>query len=527
MIRFLRKPASVLPPPLRRLYAPNKALANEFQVTRFLMVRLLGLCYAMAFLVFLKQGPGLIGENGILPAGRFLDAIERNGVDFWQLPTIFWFFEPTDGFMQGVAWTGLAISVLVLCGYANGILLFVLWALQMSILHIGQNFWSYGWESQLLETGFLAIFLVPLLDGRPFPKTPASRIVLFLNGWLIFRIMLGAGLIKLRGDDVWAWSELSALFYHFETQPSPNGFSWFFHHAPDWLLKTGVRINHVVELFGPFFLLFPRIVRNWAGFVMVLFQISLIASGNLSFLNWLTIVPCLAVIDDRFYRKFLSRSCWTRIRERPGRGRLTSREWTALGFRGSLALLVAGLSVPVVTNLLSNKQIMNTSFDRLHLVGTYGAFGSVGKTRYEFVIEGSYDGRSWFEYGHHGKPDRPNRRPPFFAPYHHRLDWELWINASFSPQPQPWHVFLTFRLLEGRDEVEKLFRHNPFPDRPPDMIRILIYEYRFTTPEERAKTGDWWVREEKGQLLEPLTLERIRRSGLLEQFRWPRLPGHQ
>ncbi|MFT5466698.1 MAG: hypothetical protein ACI8UO_001798 [Verrucomicrobiales bacterium] len=528
MNRLLSSLFSAFPAARRRWYMPTTTLANEYQVTRFLIVRLLGLCYAMAFLIFLRQGPGLIGEHGILPADRLLSALAEKGTNFWQLPTIFW-FNHSDAFMQGVAWTGLVISIAVFLGYANGIMLFVLWALQMSILHVGQQFWSYGWETQLLETGFLGIFLVPLFDGRPFSKTPASRIVLWLYRWLIIRIMLGAGLIKLRGDSAWDWNELSALLYHFETQPIPNGFSWYFHQAPEWLLKGGVLANHLVELIVPALLLLPRGFRNWAGVIMILFQVNLIVSGNLSFLNYLTIIPCLACIDDRFYRKLLPSSCWLRIRERSRSGQRSWREKTALGFRAALALMVIGLSIPVVVNLLSPNQKMNAGFDRFHLVNTYGAFGSVGKVRYEIAIEGTSHPAPksgwarWQEYDFYGKPGDPGRRPPFFSPYHHRLDWEIWFAASGSLKGEPWHVFLATRLLENRPEVTDLFRQNPFADQPPTAIRMTFYEYRFTTPKEREANGDWWVRESKGQFLQPVTLDDLQKSPILKQRRWPTL----
>ena len=392
MKRIVQIFASAIPSRIRRWYAPGSALANEYQLTRFLIIRLLGLCYTMAFLVFVRQAPGLIGENGILPIDRYADLVVRNygGVSaaFWKMPSIFWFGH-TDGFLLAAGWVGLVISIAVLCGYANSVMLIILWALQLSIVHVGQLFWGYGWETQLLETGFLAIFLVPLLDGRPFPKSRPSRIVICLYCWLIARIMLGAGLIKLRGDSVWDWSELSALFYHFETQPIPNGFSWYIHHLPHWMLQGGVAFNHIVELFVPVLLLLPRPFRNGAGFLMILFQIHLIVSGNLSFLNHLTIVPCLACIDDRFYRRILPGRWWARIREpKPPR----TLDWSGkitFGIRLALFGLVCFLSIAPVTNLLSPNQRMNTSFEPLRLVNTYGAFGSVGKVRYEIAVEGT------------------------------------------------------------------------------------------------------------------------------------------
>src|SRR5262245_25266595 len=182
---------------------------------------------------------------------------------------------------------GLALSLLVLLGWANAILMALLWALYLSFVHIGQDWYGYGWEIQLLETGFLAVFLCPLVDGRPFPKRPPPAGVIWLYRWLIFRIMLGAGLIKLRGDP--CWRDLTCLYFHYETQPIPNPLSRTFHFLPRVVLRGGALFNHVSELAAPWFAFVPwRAARHAAGAILLLFQASLILSGNLSFLNWLT-----------------------------------------------------------------------------------------------------------------------------------------------------------------------------------------------------------------------------------------------
>ena len=521
---------SFVPERIRNWYAPKRALANEYQFARFLLIRLLGLCFTFVFLGYVQQAPGLIGENGILPIERYRSFLLQNFGDvlslFWEMPSIFW-FNYSDGYLVTAGWVGLILSLAVLCGYANSLMLFILWALQLSIVYTGQLFWSYGWETQLLETSFLAMFLVPLLDGRPFPKSRSSRIVILLFCWLIIRIMLGAGLIKLRGDASWNWTELSALFYHFETQPIPNGLSWYFHHLPKFWLQAGVAINHVVELFLPALLLLPRRFRNGAGAGMILFQLTLIVSGNLSFLNHVTIIPCLACIDDRFYRKCLPKRWWAKIRESNPPQILNRLGKVTLGTRIALLLLVAYLSIAPVTNLFSPNQRMNSSFDRLHLVNTYGAFGSVGKERFEIVVEGtdslfkSSNDTEWREYQFHGKPGDPQRLPPSYTPYHHRLDWEIWFAAFGSMKGELWPAYFAFRLLQNEPAVVSLLRENPFPDEPPNFVRLIRYRYRFTTPEEHAKTGAWWVKEKEGVFFGPVGLWDSELNNLLDRARWP------
>src|SRR5947208_1291651 len=282
------------------------ALGNSYWLTRFVILRLLGFVYAVAFLVAAQQLVPLIGERGLTPATHFLNAIQTqlglrmDGV--MQVPTLFW-FGCTDHGMLIFAWIGFALSLVVLAGYANAILLAVLWAMYLSIVHIGQIWYGYGWEIQLLETGFLSIFLCPLLDGRPFPKCRPPILVLWLFRWLGFRIMVGAGLIKIRGDE--CWRDLTCMFYHYETQPIPSPISRYLHFAPQSFHKLETFWNHFTELVVPWFSFGPRTARHIAGVLLVLFQIFLIISGNLSFLNYLTIVPFLACFDDTLLRHVL------------------------------------------------------------------------------------------------------------------------------------------------------------------------------------------------------------------------------
>src|SRR5580765_892907 len=323
---------------LQRLFTAG----NSYWLTRFVILRLVGFVYAVAFLVAAKQLVPLIGKNGLTPATHFLNLVQTQlgsrGAGMWRVPTLFW-FGISDDALSIFSWIGFALSLLVLGGYANAILLAALWAMYMSIVHIGQTWYSYGWEIQLLETGFLAIFLCPLLDGRPFPRTAPPVLVIWLFRWLGFRIMLGAGLIKIRGDS--CWRDLTCLYYHYETQPIPNPLSRMLHFMPHWFHKFGVLWNHFVELIVPWFSFGPRFARHISGIFLVSFQVVLILSGNLSFLNWLTIVPFLACFDDSFYRRFLP-ARFTDWATRAAEGTRTSRAQTLCSLL--LALTVGLLS---------------------------------------------------------------------------------------------------------------------------------------------------------------------------------------
>jgi Lipase maturation factor len=470
-----------------------------YWLTRFLILRLLGAIYAVSFLVAINQIVPLIGANGLLPVGIFLrrvgEALGSQGAGFLRLPSLFWFVH-SDTALLTVAWIGFVLSCIVLAGYANALLLAVLWFLYMSFVHVGQDWYGYGWEIQLLETGFLAIFLCPLLDMRPFPKRAPPIPVIGLFRWLTFRIMVGAGLIKIRGDEV--WRNGTALYYHFETQPLAGPLSRWFHFLPRAVLKAGVWYNFLAELVAPWFVFWPRLARHIAGSVIVFLQIILVLSGNLSFLNWLTIVPALACFDDGFWSKVLPRSLVRR-----GEAAIADAESSRpmLVTAWIVTVVIALLSIQPVFNILSPRQIMNTSFDPLDLVNTYGAFGSVGRERLNVVFEGTMDDTSgdnanWKAYPYKGLPVALDKRPPQIAPYHLRLDWQMWFAAMSSPEEYSWTLNLVSKLLHNDPDAVGLFAENPFPGKPPRFIRAVLYRYSFAQPGDPV--GLWWKRERIG-----------------------------
>jgi hypothetical protein len=488
---------------------------NDYQITRFMILRLLGFVYAIAFLVAAMQLVPLIGQHGLTPADKFLLLLQthfgsRAGA-MVHVPTFFW-FGISDRVLLIFSWTGLAISLVVLAGYANAIVLAILWAMYMSIVHIGQIWYGYGWETQLLETGFLSIFLCPLLDVRPFPNRPPPLLVVWLFRWLGFRIMVGAGLIKLRGDS--CWRDLTCLYYHYETQPIPNPISRYLHFAPHWFHKLGTLWNHFIELIVPWFSFGPRHVRHIAGLLLVSFQLSLIISGNLSFLNYVTIIPFLACFDDSFWRRIL-----------PARfGRRTSEAEPSrihFGLSVALAMLVTWLSIAPAANMISARQLMNSSFDPLDLVNTYGAFGTIGRERDEIIFEGTEDpvitgDTKWKEYEFKAKPGDPNRPPPFVAPYQPRIDWQIWFAAMASPGEYPWTLHFVWKLLHNDQGTLSLLANNPFPDAPPHYIRARLYRYQFAPIGEKA----WWKREPIGEWLPALSADNPEFHRLLEAMDW-------
>jgi len=505
------------------------ALPDQYRVTRFILLRFLGLVYAVAFLAAARQILPLIGSDGLLPVGDFLDRVRSaygGPGAFWHLPSLFW-FNHSDSCLVTIAWLGWGLSLVVVAGFANGPLMAALWMLYMSIVHVGQDWYGYGWETQLLETGFLAIFLCPLWDLRPFSAKKVPVPVIWLYRWLIFRIMLGAGLIKLRGDVV--WRELTALYYHFETQPIPNPLSRWFHFLPHGVLRAGVLFNYGAELIAPCFVFWPRRGRIIAGVIIVLFQITLILSGNLSFLNWLTIVPAIACFDDGCFRRGTG---WFSGTTERGTGSFWPHLGTGSVWHGRtillLCFLIGALSLQPVANLISGHQIMNTSFEPFDLVNTYGAFGSVGTTRYNVVFEGTAslvadEHAVWKPYPYRYLPVALDRRPPQIAPYQPRLDWAMWFAAMGNVQQYPWTLHLIWKLLHNDGGAQRLFGGNPFPGEPPHYIRATLYKYQFVP--SAGPGSPYWKRTELGAWLPPLSKTDGRLIDYLSAVGWLDTPA--
>ncbi|HYN07384.1 MAG TPA: lipase maturation factor family protein [Vicinamibacterales bacterium] len=471
---------------------------SAYWFSRLVFERGLALIYLVAFVGAANQFVPLLGERGLLSVARFTQAVPLRAS-----PSLFFFWQ-SDTVLRIAAWSGVALSCLILLdipqrrgALAAAAVWTALWILYLSFVNVGQTFYGFGWESLLLEAGFLAIFL----GGR---TTPPSIWLGWLWAWLLFRLMFGAGLIKLRGDP--CWRDLTCLDYYFETQPMPNPLSWYFHWMPAAVHRGGVAVNHFVELIVPFFYFTPAPLSSIAALVTIVFQLVLIVSGNLSWLNWLTIVLCLPLIDDRWWS-------WLPVTPPALEAPASMYRYVVYG----LVAVVATLSIRPTRNLLSPSQMMNFSFNPLHIVNTYGAFGSITRTRYEIVLEGTdapvvTPDTRWREYEFKGKPGDPARRPPQVAPYHLRLDWLMWF-AAMSPAPRDaWFRSLVVRLLEGDRHVVSLLDSTPFPDRPPRFLRARYYRYRFTSPEERAATGAWWKRDLAGEFMPAVSLDQLNRG---------------
>jgi Lipase maturation factor len=480
---------------------------GDYWLTRLVFQRSLGVVYLIAFLCALNQFRPLLGERGLLPVPLFV-----RRVPFRRAPSLFFLF-PQNWAFAAAAWAGIILSCIVVAGIAdrfaswfNALVWIGIWTLYLSFVNVGQTFYAFGWESILLEGGFLAIFL-----GACDVRTPI--LVIYLVRWLEFRVMLGAGLIKLRGDR--CWSKLTCLNYHYETQPLPNPLSWYFHAGPEWTHKAGVLFNHFAELVVPFGYFLPQPVATIAAVITIIFQGLVFASGNLSWLNFLTMILAIPAIDGRYLSHIVP------LEE----ASVVAPTLIFQSFLISLASLIALLSIQPIRNMLSRHQVMNTSYNPFHLVGTYGAFGSITRRRFEVVIEGTRDNvltptTQWQEYEFKGKPNQLIRRPPQIAPYHLRLDWLMWFAAMSNYYQHPWFVHFIAKLLQNDKFVLKLLKSNPFPERAPKFVRAELYKYRFANAEIRRRTGRWWTRELVGAYFPPVSLETPFFRDVLRQQGW-------
>ncbi len=470
--------------------------AHEYEFARQVLQRGVAAVYLVAFSSTLNQFRVLLGERGLLPATEFA---RRPGA--LRGPTIFrWYY--SDRMLAVVAWAGIAIAATLVLGLPQSgppwlplLAFLVLWVLYMSIVNIGQVFYGFGWESLLLEAGFTVAFLGSNQVPPPLP-------VIVLTIWLVFRLEFGAGMIKMRGDK--SWRDLTALYYHHETQPMPNPVSRRAHLLPKWFHRVEVLGNHFAQLVVPFVLFVPGPVGSIAALVVIFTQAWLVLTGNFAWLNVLTMVLAFAPITDGFVHAIVP---WAPLDW--GAENATSPAWWMV-IVGAASVLLLWLSWPPLRNLFSKRQLMNASFNRWSLANAYGAFGSVTKHRFEVVVEGTLAERpseeDWREYEFKGKPGDVKRTPGQFAPYHLRLDWLMWFLALGSPGERWFFPFLT-RLLEADGPTLALLARDPFDGERPRFVRARLFRYRFASDAERRATGNVWMREPAGEYVPPVSLQ--------------------
>jgi hypothetical protein len=428
-----------------------------------------------------------VGHAGILPLDAYMDAAHQvlGSAAYRVLPMLFWLNSGDAALVAGTI-VGVVLGLLVILDRWTRPALIALFALYLSYVYAGQDFMSFQWDLLLLEMGFLAIFLAG-----------GSRIVIWLYRWLVFRYFLLAGAVKLLSGDP-TWQNLTALEYHFWTQPLPTPLAWYAAQLPPWFLVAGTAATLGVELGSVVLIFLPRRPRAVAAWCLLVFQALILFTGNYNFFNLLSISMCILLFDDAALRRFIPQrlESWAH-RRAPNPGRAAT----------VIAMVVALVVVPVGMNRiwevfahteLPVAGIISEAVSPLLIVNPYGLFAVMTTTRPEIVIEGSIDGQVWREYVFRYKPGPVTRPPPWNIPHQPRLDWQMWFAALGDARANPWFQSLMLRLLEGSPPVLALLDSNPFPDRPANYVRAKLYDYRFADRSTRAATGRWWVRRLEG-----------------------------
>ena len=476
-------------------------------LTRRVFLFLLGLVYLLAFLSLWTQIEGLVGQKGILPVESFLKDVQahRGSDRFWNWPTLFW-LHAGDGFLQAICLLGVGASLCVMANRAVGLALLLMWGFYLSLFNVAQPFLGFQWDTLLLETGFLALFLVPWRRNKGTTgEPPPSPLVLFLFRFLLFRVVFTSGLVKIISQDP-TWNDFTALYYHYETQPLPTWIGWYAHQLPHGFQEFSVACVFIIQL-GVVFLIFgPRRIRYIGCAVLVFHEVLIFLTGNYCFFNLLTMALCLLLLDDAVFLRWL-----------PGKGnwKFSGQKKTELvsvwkrrfftGIRvGVLGICIMLYAVPLLVtsgNYPSIFVAIANAIRPLHLFNSYGLFAVMTTSRPEIIILGSDDRENWFPYEFKWKPGIVTNKPEFVAPHQPRLDWQMWFAALSNYERNPWLIQFMIRLLQGSRPVIELLGSNPFPDSPPKYLQALVYDYRFSDTETRNRDGSWWNR----KLLRPYT----------------------
>jgi len=505
------------------LWGKNVRPPTYFWARRWFL-RLLGLIYLIAFISLWVQVDGLIGANGMSPLNQFLPLVRhhfgRNA--YFLFPTLCW-FNSSNAFLHFLCGAGVLCSLLLILGIAPAVSLACLFVFYLSLTVAGQVFLNFQWDILLLETGFLAIFLAP---WQLWPREtatrgghgclPVSRAGLFLLNLLLFKLMLMSGVVKLTSGDS-SWWDLTALDYHYWSQPLPTVFAWWADKSPEWFKHFSVVFCLAAEIIAPFFIWSRKhsALRLVAAGTMILLQIGIALTGNYCFFNLLTVALCLLLIDD------VSIAGWARERTASEPAGLPERKPISYQISTCAAVVVIVVTLPINAWLIFSAFKPQTRppvwlakfyepIEAFRIVNGYGLFRVMTKDRCEIVLEGSADGIDWQPYEFKWKPGGVKRAPGWCAPHQPRLDWQMWFAALGTPQENPWFLGLIARLLQGSDDVTRLLARNPFPDQPPRYVRAMFYRYRFTSTDEYRKTGAWWKRQELREYLPTLSLDQLR-----------------
>jgi lipase maturation factor 1 len=498
----------------RYLFDSEYGSANHF-IARWIFLRALGLIYFSAFFSLLFQVRGLIGSQGILPAADYLDAVRTFGaLRFWYAPTLFW-LSSSDRMIVGICWIGLIASLILVANLLPRLMLLLCFLCFLSFVGAAQDFSGYQSDGMLLEAGFISLFLAPsgLFPGLGLTQRPPRAAILLLL-WEWFRIYFQSGVVKLESGDP-TWRNLTAMYEYYQNGPLPTWIGWYLQHLPYWFHRATAAATLVMELALVWLAFLPRPWKIVCFCIVTLWQIGVIASANYTFLNYLVLILAVFLLDDAFFVHILP----AQLRDRLGRllqpatienPAAEPEEGTPLSKPHSLranfvtmtsAIVLAWIfyatAVPLVQMFWRAAPLPTRPvavLEPFRIANQYGLFAVMTPHRYEIEFQGSNDGTHWTAYPFRYKPQDLKGRPRIYAPYQPRFDWNLWF-ASLGFWRQNLMVPRTEELLLENDrDVLGLFAGNPFPDAPPRLVRTVLWQYWFSTPEQKRKEGLWWQR---------------------------------
>ncbi len=493
----------------RRLFDPEQG-ARGYLVARWLFLRALGGIYFSAFFALLFQVKGLIGTQGILPAAGMLKEVQGPAwLRLWEVPTLLW-VDSSNRMLMAVCWVGLLAAVLVVANVWPRGTLGACFVCFLSFVSAAQDFSGYQSDGMLLEAGFLALFVAP---GGWLPgwgsKSRGVWAAYLLLLWEWFRIYFQSGVVKLASGDP-TWRNLTAMYEYYQNGPLPTWIGWYLQHLPHWFHIATAALTLGMELVLVWLAFFGRRARVVCFWVVTVWQVGVIATANYAFLNYLVLVLAMLLLDDRSLLR------WVPARWRGGLGQM-EEEPDAAAVRPPVRLGVAAFvltwvgyatMVPMVKMLWTEAPLPIApvaALESFRIANSYGLFAVMTPHRFEIEFQGSNDGVNWVAYPFKYKPQDVRERPRIYAPYQPRFDWNLWF-ASLGEWQQNLMVPRTEELLlDGDEDVLGLFRGNPFRSAPPKFVRAVLWQYWFSSREEKREQGVWWRREMVGPYAPTLT----------------------
>ena len=512
-------------------------------IPRWIFLRALAAIYFSAFYSLLFQIKGLIGQQGILPAHQYLAAVARalGGARYWYAPSLFW-LSSSSTMLTAVTWIGLVASVVALLNLWPRLSFFVCFVCFLSFVASSSTFSNYQSDGMLLEAGFLALFFAPrgVLPGWG-AGDPPSRASLFLLQWEWFRIYFESGMVKLLSGDP-QWRNFTAMDEYYQNGPLPTWIGWYAEHLPHWFHAASAAGTLVLELGLVFMLFLPRRVRLVCFFIVTPWEVGVILTANYTFLNYLVLslgflllhdASLLDLVPVRFrpseqahvpnvperaeFLSLISDSSQASIRE-PASHLNAIRLAVAAVMLSWIAYNTTAemIAIPFRRNPLPAAPI--GALAPFRIANQYGLFAVMTRGRYDIEFQGSSDGVNWVPYPFQCKPQALNEPPRIYAPYQPRFDWNLWFASLGDWQQNDIVPLAEQRLLENDADVIAMFQSNPFAQSPPRFVRAVLWQYWFTSMDEKRRTGNWWRREFLGLYAPEIT---INASGKPAVVQWP------